>query len=58
MLDHTPAGLGQSGVMWSRASVRTLIRLVCGVSVTERGVGKWLRRHGFTPQRPARRSCR
>lgn len=26
--------------------------------MTERGVGKWLRRHGFTPQRPARRSYR
>ncbi|MFC8176027.1 IS630 family transposase [Streptomyces sp. NPDC057325] len=37
---------------------RALIRLVCGVSMTERGVGKWLRRHGFTPQRPARRSSR
>ena len=22
----------------------------------EQGVGKWLRRHGFTPQRPARRA--
>ncbi|MEV7860912.1 winged helix-turn-helix domain-containing protein [Streptomyces hirsutus] len=56
--DYTPADLGQNGVMWTRASVRTLIRLVCGVSMTERGVGKWLRRHGFTPQRPARRSYR
>ncbi|MFD6324434.1 IS630 family transposase [Streptomyces sp. NPDC058442] len=58
MRDHTPADLGQNGVMWTRASVRTLIRLVCGVSMTERGVGKWLHRHGFTPQRPARRSYR
>ncbi|MGW4720353.1 winged helix-turn-helix domain-containing protein [Nocardia sp. NPDC004260] len=24
--------------------------------MTEQGVGKWLRRHGFTPQRPARRA--
>ncbi|MEV7676214.1 winged helix-turn-helix domain-containing protein [Streptomyces sp. NPDC088752] len=58
MRDYTPADLGQSGVMWTRASVRSLICLVCGVSMTERGVGKWLRRHGFTPQRPARRSYR
>lgn len=47
MRDYTPADVGQSGVMWTRASVRTLIRLVCGVSM-----------HGFTPQRPARRSYR
>jgi hypothetical protein len=26
--------------------------------VTEQGIGKWLRRHGFTPQRPERRSYR
>ncbi|MGW4720993.1 helix-turn-helix domain-containing protein [Nocardia sp. NPDC004260] len=26
--------------------------------MTEQGVGKWLRRHGFSPQRPARRSYR
>ncbi|MFC8583002.1 winged helix-turn-helix domain-containing protein [Streptomyces sp. NPDC057217] len=58
MRDHTPADLGRSGVMWTRASVRTLIRLVCGISMTGRGVGKWLRRHGSTPQRPACRSCR
>lgn len=56
MRDYTPADLGQSGVMWTRAPTRTLIRLMCGVSMTEQGVGKWLRRHGFTPQRPARRS--
>jgi transposase len=58
MRDYTPVDIGQSGVLWTRASVRTLIRLVCGTSMTEQGVGKWLRRHGFTPQRPARRSYR
>ncbi|MCY0931532.1 IS630 family transposase [Streptomyces sp. H27-H1] len=58
MRDYTPADVGQSGVLWTRASVRTLIKLVCGVVMTEQGVGKWLRRYGFTPQRPARRSYR
>ncbi|MER7468757.1 IS630 family transposase, partial [Streptomyces sp. NPDC097981] len=58
MRDYTPTDIGQSGVLWTRASVKALISLVCGVSMTEQGVGKWLRRHGFTPQRPARRSCR
>ncbi|MFE2186428.1 IS630 family transposase [Streptomyces sp. NPDC059455] len=58
MRDCTPADIGLSGVLWARASVRALIKLVCGVSMTEQGVGKWLRRHGFTPQRSARRSYR
>lgn len=56
MRDYTPADVGQTGVMWTRASVRALIRLVAHVSMTEQGVGKWLRWHGFAPQRPARRS--
>jgi transposase len=58
MRDYTPADIGHRGVLWTRDSVKALIRLVCGVSMTEQGVGKWLRRHGFTPQRPARRSYR
>ncbi|WP_376738575.1 IS630 family transposase [Streptomyces noursei] len=32
--------------------------MVTGVVMTERGVGKWLRRYGFSPQRPDRRSYR
>jgi transposase len=58
MRDYTPADIGHSGVLWTRASVKALIKLVAGTSMTEQGVGKWLRRHGFTPQRPARRSYR
>jgi hypothetical protein len=42
--------------MWTRQAVVELIRLVGGVAMTEQGVGLRLRRHGFTPQRPARRA--
>ncbi len=37
--DYTPADIGHTGVLWTRASVRVLIELVCGVSTTEQGVG-------------------
>jgi transposase len=30
--------------------------MVTGVVMTEQGVGLWLRRHGFSPQRPAKRA--
>jgi transposase len=43
--------------MWTSQAVVELIQLVVGVAMTEQGVGLWLRRHGFTPQRPARRAC-
>lgn len=56
MADYSPEELLIGGSLWTRAAVRELIRMVTGVVMTERGVGKWLRRHGFTPQRPARRA--
>ncbi|MFD1325824.1 IS630 family transposase [Micromonospora sonneratiae] len=56
MADHTPQELLIGGPLWTRATVVELIRMVVGISMTEQGVGKWLRRHGFTPQRPTRRA--
>lgn len=53
MADYTPGELLIGGPMWTRQAVVELIRLV-GVAMTEQGVGLWLRRHGFTLQRPAR----
>ncbi|WP_424187598.1 IS630 family transposase [Actinokineospora sp. G85] len=56
MADYTPEELLIGGPLWTRPAVVELIRLVVGVDMTEQGVGLWLRRHGFTPQRPARRA--
>ncbi|ANZ13634.1 IS630 family transposase [Streptomyces noursei] len=58
MADYTPEDLLIGGPLWTRALVGELIRLVTGVTMTEQGLGKWLRRHGFSPQRPDRRSYR
>ncbi|WP_268891383.1 helix-turn-helix domain-containing protein [Actinokineospora pegani] len=54
MADYSPEELLIGGPLWTRPAVVELIRLVVGVDMTEQGVGLWLRRHGFTPQRPAR----
>ncbi|WP_433272694.1 IS630 family transposase [Actinosynnema sp. CS-041913] len=56
MADYTPEELLIGGPLWTRQAVVELIRLVVGADMTEQGVGLWLRRHGFTPQRPARRA--
>lgn len=56
MADYTPEELLIGGPLWTRQAVVELVRLVVGVGMTEQGVGLWLRRHGFTPQRPARRA--
>ncbi|MFI6688520.1 IS630 family transposase [Streptomyces sp. NPDC050485] len=58
MADCTPEQLLIGGAMWTRSLVAELIRMVIGVTMTEQGVGKRLRRYGFSPQRPARRSYR
>lgn len=58
MADYTPEELLIGGPLWTRPLVAELVRMVTGVVMTERGVGKWLRRHGFSPQRPDRRSYR
>ncbi len=58
MADCTPEELMTGGPLWTRPLVAELIRMVTGVVMTGRGVGKWPGRHGFSPQRPDRRSCR
>ncbi|MFE6848874.1 winged helix-turn-helix domain-containing protein [Streptomyces sp. NPDC057686] len=55
---YTPEALLLGGPLWTRPMVVELVRMVTGVVMTEQGVGKWLRRHGFSPQRPERRSYR
>ncbi|MGI5193027.1 winged helix-turn-helix domain-containing protein [Streptomyces sp. CA-288835] len=50
MADYSPEELVIGGPLWTRAVVREMIRMVTGLVMTERGVGKWLRRHGFTPR--------
>lgn len=56
MADYTPEQLLIGGPLWTRRLVAELIRMFAGHAMTEQGVGKWLRRHGFSPQRPDRRS--
>lgn len=58
MADYTPEDLLLGGPLWTRPLAGELIRMVTGAAMTEQGVGKWLHRHGFTPQRPGKRSCR
>ena len=42
--------------LWTRPAIRALIRDRCGVDLQERLIGKYLKRWGFTPQRPVKRA--
>ena len=46
MADYPPEQLLIGGPLWTRALVAELVRMVVGITLTEQGVGKWLRQHG------------
>jgi transposase len=53
---QSPEALGLPFALWSREAVRELARARMGVTLAVRTVGDYLRRWGFTPQRPIRRA--
>ncbi len=54
--DRTPDQLKLSYALWTRQAVSELIEAVYGVKLTVRNMGKYLKRWGFTPQRPLKKA--
>lgn len=54
--DNTPEQLKMSFLLWTRESVQQFIEERFGIQVSARTVGRWLKRWGFTPQKPTRRA--
>lgn len=54
--DKTPDQLGLPHALWSRAAVSELIEQELDIRLSVRGVGHYLRRWGFTPQKPLRKA--
>lgn len=52
----TPDAYGLPFALWSRAAVAALIEQRCGVRLAVRTMGTYLRRWGFTAQKPLRRA--
>jgi len=52
--DNTPDQLKLAFALWTRRAVQQLIRQNFGVHVAIRTVGEYLKRWGFTPQKPAK----
>jgi transposase len=42
--------------LWNRAAVRDLIEREYGIKLSVRGVGNYLARWGFTPQKPIKKA--
>jgi transposase len=53
---ETPQELGIASALWTRQAVRDLIQQRVGIRLPIRTVGEYLRRWGFTPQKPVRKA--
>ncbi|MFO1268175.1 MAG: IS630 family transposase [Rubrivivax sp.] len=54
--DKTPDQLKMPYALWTRAAVGQLIEQCFGIKLSVRGVGVYLKRWGFTPQKPLRKA--
>lgn len=54
--DKTPDQLKFAFALWTRESVRQLIQQLFSINMPIRTVGEYLKRWGFTPQKPIRRA--
>jgi transposase len=52
----TPQGLEIASALWTRQAVRELIYQRVGIRLPIRTVGEYLRRWGYTPQKPVRKA--
>lgn len=54
--EHFPDQLNIDSALWTRGAVQTLIACECGVEMPIRTVGEYLKRWGYTPQKPLKRA--
>ncbi len=54
--DHVPDQLKLTYTLWARQAVSELIEVAYEVRLTVRNMGKYLKRWGFTPQRPLKKA--
>lgn len=54
--EKRPEQLKMDFALWSRPAVLQLIERECGIRLSVRAVGNYLKRWGFTPQKPLRRA--
>jgi transposase len=54
LIDKSPSQLKISFALWTREAVQFLIQQQCDFAMPVRTVGEYLKRWGFTPQKPAK----
>lgn len=53
---HAPEGYGIDSALWTRRAVQALIEQLCDIKLPVRTVGEYLKRWGYSPQRPLKRA--
>lgn len=56
IIDKRPEQLKMDFALWTRSAVMQLIERELGITLSVRGVGNYLKRWGFTPQKPIKRA--
>jgi len=56
LIDKVPEQLKLDFALWTRQAVREVIEQRCGIKMPIRSVGEYLKRWGFTPQKPLKRA--
>lgn len=56
MQEHCPDQLEIDSALWTRRAVQELIEQQCGVEMPIRTVGEYLKRWGYSPQKPLKRA--
>lgn len=56
MAKHFPEDYGIDSALWTRQAVRALIEQLCSIKLPIRTVGEYLKRWGYSPQRPTERA--
>ena len=56
LIDKVPEQLKLDFALWTRQAVRELVEQRCGLKMPIRSVGEYLKRWGYTPQKPLKRA--
>ena len=56
IVDQTPQQMKLPFALWARPAIKALVKARFGIAMQDRLIGKYLKRWGFTPQRPVKRA--
>lgn len=58
LIEHYPNELGIDSALWTRRAVQALIKQHCDIDMPIRTIGDYLKRWGFSPQKPTHRASK